>query len=285
MPAGPLAVRWLAYDLPPQRAGAVTRGRIQLENAGTAAWRSRPGADVHLSYHWLDRRGNAIVWAGHFLLLPDRVQPGDRIAVDTTLRAPTPPGRYRLAFDLVNEGRFWFNEVGNERLEIEVDVQRRLERRALSVHVAPGDAALEDATRRALTAQEEPLADDGAAATAYLAAGCRPAPDWSRRILDAHDEGFAVVAGSVNVEGNVLERRSAGRELAPWRPGFGRSPTWSAPLLCPSILAGVGAAPAPSAGGLPGLDPADLDEPFLCDGRIRVAVRARALRRAGRPRP
>jgi hypothetical protein len=33
-----------------------------------------------------------------------------------------PPGRYRLAFDLVNEGRYWFRELGNERLELDVDV-------------------------------------------------------------------------------------------------------------------------------------------------------------------
>ncbi len=44
--------------------------RLELENAGTAAWRSRPGRDIHLSYHWLDPLGNPIVWAGAFILLP-----------------------------------------------------------------------------------------------------------------------------------------------------------------------------------------------------------------------
>ena len=250
VPAGPLAVRWLAHDLPPQRAGATTIGSVELENAGTAAWRSRPGRDIHLSYHWLDPLGNPIVWAGAFLLLPERVAPGERISVWVTVRAPMPPGAYRLAFDLVNEGRYWFRELGNERLELDVDVLPGIARRALAVSVAPGDADLAALTQAALAAQEEPIATEGEA-TAYLAAGARPAPDWSRRILDAHEEGFVAVGGAVEVEGGRLERRAAAKELAAWSPGFGRSPGWAHPLLCPSLLAGT-AEPGP--GGLPAVD-------------------------------
>ena len=277
VPAGPLAVRWLAHDLPPQRAGATTIGTIELENAGTAAWRSRPGRDIHLSYHWLDQLGNPIVWAGAFMLLPERVAPGERISVWVTVRAPMPPGAYRLAFDLVNEGRYWFRELGNERLELDVDVLPGIARRALAVSVAPGDADLTRLTQAALAAQEEPVTDE-AEATAYLAAGCSPAPDWSRRILDAHEEGFVAVAGAIELEGR-LGNRAAAKELAPWRPGSGRSPGWTLPLLCPSLLAG---APQPGPAGLPAVDPAGVDGPTLCDGRIRVAVPARALRPAGR---
>jgi hypothetical protein len=279
VPAGPLAVRWLAHDLPPQRAGATAIGTLELENAGTAAWRSRPGRDIHLSYHWLDLLGNPIVWAGAFILLPERVAPGERISVWVTVRAPMPPGAYRLAFDLVNEGRYWFRELGNERLELDVTVLPRLERRALAVAIT-GDPSLAELTRAALAEQEEPIADEGEA-TAHLLAGCRPAPDWSRRILDAHEEGFAAVAGAVEVEGGRLERRAAAKELAAWRPGFGRSPGWSLPLLCPSLL--DGAAPAPGPGGLPAIAPAAVDGAALCDGRIRVTVPARAARPAGRP--
>jgi hypothetical protein len=262
----------------------VSVGTLALENAGTAAWRSRPGTDIHLSYHWLDGLGNPIVWAGHFILLPDRVAPGERIEAYVTVRAPLPPGGYRLAFDLVNEGRYWFHELGNERLELDVTVLPRIERRSLAVEVAPGPPELEAATREALELQEEPVeAEAGpAAATAHLAAGCRPAPDWSRRLLDAHEEGYAAVAGSIAVDGGPVERRRAGRELRPWRPGFGRSPGWARPLLCPSVVAGVEAVPAAGPGGLPALDPATLDEPTLCDGRIRVAVAATAVRRGGR---
>ena len=282
MPAGPLAVRWLSYDLPPYRAGAVAVGRVELENAGTAPWRSEPGTGIHLSYHWLDSLRNPIVWAGHFILLPGRVEPGERFEVFVTVRAPMPPGRYRLAFDLVDEGRFWFAELGNTRLELDVEVAPRLERRALAVRIEGADGAAHTETRAALDAQEEPVAGEGDA-TAWLVAGARPWPDWSRRLLDAHEEGYAVVAGSIDVTGGPLARRST-RELSAWRPGFGRSPSWSLPLLCPSVAGDVDVRPQPSVLGLPGVEPAELDEPWLCDGRIGLVVSARALPRGGRRR-
>ena len=112
----------------------------------------------------------------------------------------------------------------------------------------------------------------------FLAAGCEPAPDWSTRILDAHCEGFAACAGSIEPLGGPLARRALGRELAAWAPGFGRAPSWQLPLLCPSLLAEL----VPSAtwvepvAGLPALDPRPLGEPWICDGRIRVAARRRA---------
>jgi hypothetical protein len=283
VPAGPLAVRWHAYELPPQRAGSTSVGRVELENAGSAPWHSRPGQDIHLSYHWLDLRGNVITWAGAFILLPELVAPGKRFEALVTVRAPMPPGRYRLAFDLVDEGRFWFAELGNERLELDLDVGSRLPQRTLAVHVSAGPAELVAATQAALGQLVEPVFDEGAA-TAFLAAGCTPAADWSRRILDAHEEGFAAVAGSIEVKGRLAARRAD--ELRPWRPGFGRSPSWNRPLLCPSLVAELaqGIAWTPPVAGLPALQPRELQEPWICDGRIRIGVPLRALRRDGRPR-
>src|SRR5689334_15054575 len=95
VPAGPLAVRWVAYDAPPVPAGALALWRVELDNAGAAAWRA-----LKLAYHWLDELGNPIVWDGLRTELAD-LEPGERLAVDAPVRAPIPPGRYRLAFDLV----------------------------------------------------------------------------------------------------------------------------------------------------------------------------------------
>ena len=271
-------MRWHAYELPEFRAGAKSIFIVELENAGSAPWHSQPGVGVHLAYHWLDLLGNAIVWAGAFIKLPDVVAPGERFSVPVTARAPIPPGRYRLALDLVDEGRAWFSELGNHRIEEVVDVEPRLESRALAVQVGEGPPELVEQTRAALAAQEETITAVGESeATAYLAAGCRPDPDWARLILDAHAEGYAAVGGSIDVEGGLLRRTP--KELDPWRPGFGRSPNWSRPLVCPSLLI-----PSELAwlAGLPALDPTALEEPWLCDGRIRVAVAATALRPAGR---
>jgi hypothetical protein len=272
VPAGPLAVRWLGYELPPLVAGVGTAARIGLENAGSATWRSSPGGNgVQLSFHWLDSLANPIVWDGPRTALPRPLAPGERAELSVGLVAPMPPGDYRLAFDLVHEHRFWFAEVGSAPLELPATVLPRLRRRSLGVRIL-GDPRLAAETEAELEAQEEPVTATGEA-TAYLPAGARPAPDWSRRLLDAHAEGFAAVAGSVELERRRLRRPP--RELEPWAPGFGRVPDWTRPLLCPSLLVDI---PVDLFAGLPAVDPAAVDGPTLCDGRIRVRLPG------GRPR-
>ena len=266
LPAGPLAVRWLTYDVPSVRAGAESLARVELENAGSAVWRSQGKEGIQLAYHWLDQLGNPIVWDGLRTALPRPVAPGGRLELPVALVGPMPPGTYRLAFDLVHEHRLWFQEVGNAPLELAVDVLPRLARRALAVRIRGGEH-LAASTREALAAQEEPVAGEGEA-TADLAAGCLPAPDWSRRILDAHEEGFVTVGGSIEVEDGWRERRRL-RDLEPWAPGFGRVPDWARPILCPSLLV---ESEIVEFHGLPSVDPAEIDGRVLCDGRIRVRL-------------
>jgi hypothetical protein len=262
VPVGPLAVRWLGYELPPLRAGAETVVRVSLENAGTAAWRSRGTLGVQLSYHWLDDRGNPIVWDGPRVALSHVVEPGEQVESALAVRAPQPPGRYRLALDLVEELRFWFEEVGSHPLALDVDVVPRIAERRLAAVVHGGD---DQATTAALAAQEEPLVAGDAVATAHLVAGAIPAPDWSRRLLDAHAEGYVAVGGS-------LETRD--RRLRAWAPGGGRNPAFAHPLLLPSLLEGI--APGEHE-GLPAYLPDG--EPALFDGRIRLRL-PRGRRRA-----
>ena len=255
VPVGPLAVRWLGYDLPQLRAGEAAPARVALRNAGTATWRSRRETGVRLSYHWLDDRGNAIVWDGPRVTLERPVAPGEEVELETLLRAPQPPGRYRLAFDLVEEFRFWFAEVGSWPLELDVVVAPRIAHRRLAVVIHGGN---DTETAAALAAQEEPLVETEAVATAHLVAGAIPEPDWSRRVLDAHAEGFAAVGGSI-------ETRD--RALRPWAPGGGRNPAFSHPLLLPSLLTGL--EPGEHE-GLPAYEPNG--EPAIFDGRIRLRL-------------
>jgi hypothetical protein len=118
VPAGPLAVRWLAYEVDSVQAGGLARAHVELENAGSAEWR-----ELNISYHWLDDRGNPIVWDGIRHAVSAR--PGECLQRDLELRGPIPPGRYRLAFDLVDEHRFWLAELGNFTPELEIDVAPR----------------------------------------------------------------------------------------------------------------------------------------------------------------
>ena len=150
-------MRWLGYELEPPQAGALAHAHVALENAGTAPWRG-----LNLSYHWLDDRGNPIVWDG--LRYDIAAAPGERIERELEVRGPIPPGRYRLAFDLVDEHRFWLAEVGNFTPELDVDVGPR----------------------------------DASAARAFAPPDAEPDPDWEERIHDAHTEGYAAVGGSVD---------------------------------------------------------------------------------------
>ena len=93
VPAGPLAVRWVAYELAEQRAGVTTQVRIRLENAGSAPWRSRDRGGVQLGYHWLDPLGNPIVWDGNRTPFPEQVRPGEAVELESTVVAPRPPGQ------------------------------------------------------------------------------------------------------------------------------------------------------------------------------------------------
>jgi hypothetical protein len=228
VPAGPLGVRWLAYELEPLQAGALSRATVMLENAGSDSWR-----DVLLAYHWLDELDNAIDWDGLRTPLP-RLEPGTRTDVDAGVRAPMPPGRYRLAFDLVAELRAWFSELGSEPLETAVDVLPRSGRASTEL---PGNVAR--------------------------------AEDWQERVDAAHAEGYAVVAGAVAWEGGVLHPRP--RALEPYLPGTGRNPGFTHPLLCPSVIEGVLLTRVEDVAGLPAFA-APAEEPWIYDGRVVVTV-------------
>src|SRR6516225_366632 len=95
--AGPLAVRWFAYELEPPRAGLTGHARLIFENAGSATWRARGRNGVRLSYHWLDPLGNPIVWDGKRVAPPRPIAPGESVELDIPLDAPRPPGRYLVS--------------------------------------------------------------------------------------------------------------------------------------------------------------------------------------------
>ena len=197
MGKGPLAVRFGAWTLDDPQAGAIGGARVELENAGSVAWRE----GIRLAYHWLDERGNPIVWDGERTSLPE-LAPGERATVEARVRAPIPPGRYRFSLDLVADHRAWFSELGSETASLEVDVHPR------------------SGTPRA----EWP-------------SWVEPTPESHERIAAAHAEGYAVVGGAIDWDGGFLHRRP--RSLAPYLPGPGRIPNFAHPLLCPSVLDGI----------------------------------------------
>jgi hypothetical protein len=233
VPVGPLAVRWLGAAVPAVQAGTLVQVPVEVENAGAASWR-----DLHVSYHWLDERGNPIVWDGD--RTPVAAEPGERRSLELAVRAPIPPGRYRLALDLVDEHRFWLAELGNFSPTFEVEVGPRDVSGARSF--VPGEAEI--------------------------------ASDWEERVRRAHAEGYAAVGGSIEYRAGRFGRSP--RELEPYAPGGGRNPAFAHPLVCPSLIAPL--EPNTEVHGLPAWRPVP-DEPWIYDARIAVRLRPRSRRR------
>jgi hypothetical protein len=234
---GPLVVQWRAIELAPFEAGAMHHVIVEAENGGSAPWRSTSSdGGLFLAYHWLDERGNAIVWDGHRTALERIVEPGATMRQQMVVQGPIPPGRYRLAVDLVVEQRFWLTELGNDALEREVDV-------------APRDAT---------------------GARTFLADGAEPAADWEERARKLHEEGYGAVGGSVQAGGGLFRRPPT--ELAPYAPGGGRHPRFPHPLVCPSLLPPL--EPNDEVAGMPAYRP-DTDEPWMFDGRMVIRLRRR----------
>jgi hypothetical protein len=110
-----------------------------------------------------------------------------------------PPGRFRLAFDMVAEHRAWFSELGSPMLSFDLEVAPR---------------------------SGEPHVD--------LPPNVVPADGWAERVRAAHAEGYGVVAGAIEWDG---ARRP--RALSDYEPGPGRLTGFSGALLAPSVLPGI----------------------------------------------
>jgi len=228
-------VRWRALELAPVEAGARQLATVEAENAGSAPWRTRGAHDgLFLAYHWLDGRGNAIVWDGERTPLETAIEPGGTLRQTVAVRGPIPPGPYRLAIDLVEEKRFWLAELGNVALERYVEVERR----------------------------------DPTGARAFLADGAAPPGDWLERACALHEEGYAAVGGAIDADGGLFRRPPA--ELAPYAPGGGRHPRFPHPLVCPSLLPPL--EPNDEVAGLPAYRP-DADEPWMFDARLVLRLK------------
>ena len=258
VPAGPIAVRWLAYELPELRAGTVAPGRVALRNDGTATWRSRGELGVRLSYHWLDDRGNAIVWDGPRVNFERPVAPGEQVEMAVSLRAPQPPGRYRLAFDLVDEWRFWF---AGDRLVAAPASTSTCGRGSTSGDWRSSSTAARTRRRRLRSlCQEEPLVDEDAVAVAHLVPGASPA-------------ARLVTPGPRRARRRVSSPSAARSRAARKRCGHGR-PAVVATRTSRTRSSFPRSSPASSRASTkasPPTSPTD-DEPTLFDGRITLRL-------------
>src|SRR5262249_30710936 len=91
------------------------------------------------SYHWLGAEGDRfVVFEGARTRLMEVVDPNETVAVAARVRPPRQPGRYRLEWDLVQEGRLWFStEPGASHQITRVSVTGEAVERPALASIAP----------------------------------------------------------------------------------------------------------------------------------------------------
>jgi hypothetical protein len=99
---------------------------ITIKNASSKTWPSKPNQKgenaVNLSYHWLDRKRQMVVFDGLRTPLPHDFAPGEAVTLRATIRAPEKAGEYLLQVTMVQEAVAWFSDNDGGHLSIPVSV-------------------------------------------------------------------------------------------------------------------------------------------------------------------
>ena len=279
----PLARATSCPSSAPARRAVVTVERRE-RRLGRRGARSR-GPGIHLSYHWLDLRGNPIVWAGRFIPLPSRrarraVRRSPFPVAGADPARPLPP-RARPR----RRGPSMVLGARQPPLEHDVDVRPRLQR------AGPRRRRSRDGPRRARREPRGGARRAGGAGRRGRGGGdglprrrLPPRTGLERAGSSTRTpRASRPSAGSVEVERRPARARGAGASSSPGSPASaarraGRC-RCSARRRSEALEARRWPTRSPAC---PRSSPASSTEPWLCDGRIRVAVAARALQRADR---
>ncbi|MBI1876369.1 MAG: O-antigen ligase family protein [Acidobacteria bacterium] len=103
------------YDVPERLTLRTLETRlvdVRVRNDGRVTWSTDERSPFRLSYHWLDREGRPAEFDGLRTAFEVEVPPGAEVAVRARVRAPSRPGAYQLAWDVVQEQRLWFSTEG-----------------------------------------------------------------------------------------------------------------------------------------------------------------------------
>lgn len=101
------------FEAPPVvsgNAGELITVPVVVRNAGRRTWRSDSQPPFLASYHVVEVASTKVVaFEGERTPFPSSVSPGEAVTLSMTVRMPRQPGRYRLAWDVVQEHRLWFS--------------------------------------------------------------------------------------------------------------------------------------------------------------------------------
>lgn len=119
---------FVKHEIPPEMGhGQTVSADVMIKNASSETWPSKPDAKgrnaVYLSYHWLDRRRQIVVYEGLRTPLPRDLNPGEAVTLKAAIRAPEKTGDYLLHLTLVQEWVAWFSEMDGGYILIPVSVK------------------------------------------------------------------------------------------------------------------------------------------------------------------
>jgi cell division septation protein DedD len=117
-------------------AGETVTAEVLVKNSSKNDWPSKPDEKgrraVNLSYHWIDRRGDVVIFDGLRTPLPHDVAAGESVRLNASIRAPDRAGKYTLELTLVQEAVAWFPERDGAKLAIPIVVVEEKPRQPLS---------------------------------------------------------------------------------------------------------------------------------------------------------
>jgi len=91
-------------------AGETRQIPVRVTNTGRVTWDSSDNPPFYFSYHWLEASADRVVaFEGARSPFAAPVSPAETTTVRASVSAPSQTGRYRIAWDVVQEGRLWFS--------------------------------------------------------------------------------------------------------------------------------------------------------------------------------
>ncbi len=105
------------------KAGSKLTLRLLVRNRSRLEWKQALVHNLNVANRWRTKDGvRLLVRDDGRARLPGRVKPGEEVALDLEVAAPVRPGAYRLELDVVQEGVRWFQDVGAEPSQFDVNV-------------------------------------------------------------------------------------------------------------------------------------------------------------------
>ncbi len=202
LPEAGFQVEFPAHKIPSAlTVGQTAAADISVKNISPVVWPSKPDGRgryaVNLSYHWLARNHETVVFDGLRTPLPRDLGPGESVDLTMSIQVPERPGRYILEVTLVQERSAWFPERKGAKLALPVKVTEGAE----SALVAPAETPKSEKTVKAQSQSGLWTVQLGSYADPKVAA------NLAKRLKD---RGYDAYVTAVTVKGKELHRLRVG---------------------------------------------------------------------------